>query len=275
MKKTILLLLALTIFAQFSISYAELDVYYLDVGQGDAAVVLCEGEAMVIDGGPVKASSFMYSFIKNTLGLHSVKYMIASHPHEDHIGGLSGVLNAVPVDLILSPVLEWDSKPFDSLLKYADYQGCPILVPQDGDEFILGGATITILLCWPEAWGENDMSIVLRIDYGETSFLFTGDAEYMAEYMAIDNELPLKANVLKVGHHGSISSSTGEFLDAVRPEYAIISCGKDNSYGHPHKETLEALKNRDVSIFRTDLNGTIHFHSNGEDITFETERKNP
>ncbi len=101
MKKTIVLLLALTICAQLSISYAELDVYYLDVGQGDAAVILFDGEAMVIDGGPVKASSYMYSFIKNTLGLHSVKYMIASHPHEDHIGGLSGVLNAVPVDLIL------------------------------------------------------------------------------------------------------------------------------------------------------------------------------
>ena len=274
MKKTIVLLLIIIICSELTITHAELDVYYLDVGQGDAAVVICDDEAMVIDGGPAKASSLMYSFIRNTLELSAIRYMVATHPHEDHIGGLSGVLNAVPVDLILSPVLEWDTRAFNSILKYADFQGSPILIPEDGDQFSLGDAIVTILLCWPDAWTENDMSIILRIDYMDTSFLFTGDAEYMAEYMVIDGLLPLEANVLKVGHHGSQTSSTLEFINAVNPTYAVISCGRNNSYGHPHKETLESLANKDVTILRTDLQGTIHFHSNGESISFEAERRN-
>ena len=270
--KRLLFFLAVT-YAMITVANAEMDVYFLDVGQGDAAVIICDGEAMVVDGGPAKASSFMYSFVRNTLELLSIRYMVATHPHEDHIGGLSGVLNAVPVDLILSPVTEWDTRAFESILKYAVFQGCPIIVPEDGDQFSLGNATFTILLCWPEAWGENDKSIIFRIDYGETSLLFTGDAEYMAEYMVIDSGLPLKADVLKVGHHGSHSSSTGEFFDAVSPTYAVISSGKGNSYGHPHEETLEALRERNVTIYRTDLLGTIHFHSDGKEFMIETERR--
>ena len=272
MKRLFLILILLLLLR--GTAYADMDVYFLDVGQGDAAIIICDGEAMVIDGGPAKASSFMYSLVRNTLELPYIRYMVATHPHEDHIGGLSGVLNAVPVDLILSPVLEWDTRAFNSILKYADFQGSPILIPEDGDQFSLGDAIVTILLCWPDAWTENDMSIILRIDYMDTSFLFTGDAEYMAEYMVIDGLLPLEANVLKVGHHGSQTSSTLEFINAVNPTYAVISCGRNNSYGHPHKETLESLSNKDVTILRTDLQGTIHFHSNGESITFETERRN-
>ena len=182
-------------------------------------------------------------------------------------------MSAVPVDLILSPVLEWDTQVFHNMTYNATRQGTPILVPNEGDEFRLGDAVITILHCWPEAWTTNDMSIVLRVDYGENSVLFTGDAEMMSEYMMIDSGLPLKADVLKVGHHGSDTSSTVEFLNAVSPKYAVISCGYGNAYGHPRRGTLSSLKLLDVTLFRTDLQGTITMHSDGKTITFKTERR--
>ena len=225
---------------------------------------------MVIDGGP-GSESYMISMIVHRK-LSQIKYLVATHPHEDHVGGLASVLTAAPVDLILSPVLDWDTLVFKNMLKYAEAQGTPIVVPYEGDEYSLGGATITILHCWPEAWTVNDMSIVLRIDYGNTSVLFTGDAETMSEYMMVDSDLPLKADVLKVGHHGSNSSSSFEFLDAVSPQYAVISCGYGNIYGHPNRETLYSLKRLGVTLFRTDMQGMITMHSDGENITFETER---
>ena len=268
MKKMMALLLVLLFLPV--LAFADLEVYFLDVGQGDSAIVLCDGESMIIDGGPASASSFLYSFIRDTLGLEHIDYMVATHPHEDHIGGLPAVLNAVPVDLILSPVSEWDTKRFESISKYAQAQGAQIIVPDEGDMLSLGSATVMVLHCWPDAWTVNDMSIVVRIDYGQTSFLFTGDAEYSSEYMMIDAQFPLKADVLKAGHHGSYTSSSYEFLESVQPNYVIISCGTENGYGHPHQETLDKLKN--VEIYRTDLQGTIHCISDGKTIRFTTER---
>ena len=254
-------------------AHAELTVYFFDVGQGDSALVLCDGESMIIDGGPASASDFLYSFIRNTLKLKSLDYMVATHPHEDHIGGLPAVLSAVPVDLILSPTSDWDNDRFQILKRYADAQKAPLLIAYEGDTLHLGGATITILHSWFDAWTTNDMSIVLRVDYGETSILFTGDAEYMSEYMMIDAGYNLQADILKVGHHGSHTSSSMEFLQAVNPSYAVISCGRANGYGHPHQETLDSLKSINAQVFRTDLQGTIICVSDGDTITFIPERE--
>ena len=163
-----------------AIALADLEVHFLDVGQGDCAVVLCDGEAMIIDGGPYGASGKVYSYVRKTLNLRHVDYLVSTHPHVDHVYGLSSVLNAARVDLILTPVLQWDSKSFNAMLKYAKKQDTPVTVPSEGDTLMLGNATVTILHCWPEAVKEgrtNDSSIVLRIDYGHTSFLFTGDTE--------------------------------------------------------------------------------------------------
>ena len=145
--------------------------------------------------------------------------------------------------------------------KYAEAQGTPIVVPMEGDAFSLGSAIVTIIHCWPEAWEDNDMSIVLRLDYGETSFLFTGDAEIMSEEMMLGDGIPLKADVLKVAHHGSRYSSSPEFLAAVRPEWAVISCGNGNAYGHPNENVLQALSQ--ATVLRTDQMGTIVLHSDG------------
>ena len=268
MKKMIAILL-LFLFLPVS-ALADLQVHFLDVGQGDCTIVLCDGESMVIDGGPASASRFVYSYVRKTLKLQHIDYVISTHPHLDHVYGLSSVLNAAPVDLILTPVLEWDSKAFNAMLKYAEAQGTPLSVPQEGDTLRLGGATVTILHCWPEAldYGRtNDSSIVTRIDYGETSFIITGDAEDWSEYMMIDAGYDLKADVLRVSHHGSSTGSTMEFLQAVQPEYAVISVGKDNGYGHPHTEVLERLNEIGAKVLRTDELGTIVFQSDGNILT--------
>ena len=249
---------------------SRLEVHFLSVGQGDCAIVLCDGESMVIDGGPRGASQYVYSYVHDTLRLSHIDYIVSTHPHLDHVGGLASVLNAAPVDLILTPLTEWNSKAFNSMLKYAELQGTPLVVPREGDTLQLGSAVITILHCWPEAVQQsrtNDSSIVLRIDFGSTSFLFTGDAEDWSEYMMIDSRVNLKADVLKVSHHGSGTASTEEFLKAVQPEYAVISVGKNNEYGHPHRNVLDRLSSIGASVLRTDELGTIIIESDGKNIT--------
>ena len=259
---------------------AELNAWFLDVGQGDCTVIVCDGAAMVIDGGPVGASGRVYSFIRDELGLDLIDYVISTHPHEDHIGGLPAVLNAAPVDLLLYPVREWSGKRFASLMEYAELSGTPVSVPAEGDMLELGGSTVTVLHCWPEAvrWAGggveyvNDMSIVVRIDYGDVSLIVTGDAEAASEYMMIDSGMPLKADVLRVAHHGSTYSTMDEFLSAVSPRCAVISCGKGNGYGHPHGRVLNLLEREDVWVFRTDLQGTVRMASDGKQIKYSVDR---
>ena len=260
-----------------ALALADLEAFFLDVGQGDCTVILCDGEAMIIDGGPASASDLVYAFLRDTLEVKELKYVVSTHPHEDHLSGLNAVLNAVPTDLVLSPVTEWNTKRFERFMKYARKQGAPVVVPEAGDRYSLGGAVVTVLQCWPEAvaWRENDvndMSIMIRVDYGKTSLIVTGDAEEASEYMVLDSGLPLKADVLRVGHHGSTYSTSAPFLKAVSPAYAVISCGEGNSYFHPHRRVLNALKKAGVTLFRTDLQGTVRMASDGERIVFGSEK---
>lgn len=276
MKKILsLLLLMLLMFTAGcgTIASAEnLLVYFLDVGQADAAILQCGDEVMMIDGGESSDSSLIYSYLTKTLGITHIDYMIATHPHADHIGGLSGALNACSVGVIYSPVRSNDSKQFSSLVKYVQKQGRELTVPEIGDSFAFGDAQVQFLSPMKEYSNINDCSIVVRITHGNNTFLFTGDAEWDAEHDMVDSGYDLSAAVLKVGHHGSDTSSSYVFLREVMPKYAVISCGKDNSYGHPTEAVLSRLRDVSAQILRTDLQGDVVFVSDGSTLSFGTEK---
>ena len=247
------------------------EVHYLDVGQGDCSLILCDGHAMLIDGGEASESSKVYAYLKAN-GVNHLDYMVATHAHSDHIGGLSGALNYATVDTAFCPVTEYDSKTFSSMVKYLGNQGLSITVPRAGESFMLGSAYVQILGPQGTYDDQNDMSIVLKVTYEETSFLFTGDAERTAEADILDAGYDLSATVLKVGHHGSDTSTSYPFLREIMPEYAVIQVGKDNSYGHPTEDTLSRLRDADVKVYRNDLQGTVICTSDGKSVTFSTEK---
>jgi competence protein ComEC len=250
---------------------AGLTVYFIDVGQADSALVLCGGAAMLIDGGNVADSDLIYAFLKNC-GVTYLDYIVGTHAHEDHIGGLAGALNYATVGTTYCPVTEFDSKAFDSFVKYLGEQDKAITVPSPGDTFTLGGADVEILGPIRPSDEPNNMSIVLKLTYGDVSFLFTGDAERAEEADIIEAGYDLSVTVLKVSHHGSETSTIYPFLREVMPEYAVISCGKNNSYGHPDENLLSRLRDADAMVFRTDMQGTITATSDGKTVTFTTER---
>ena len=276
MKKILsLLLLMLLMFTAGcgTIASAEnLLVYFLDVGQADAAILQCGDEVMMIDGGESSDSSLIYSYLTKTLGITHIDYMIATHPHSDHIGGLSGALNACSVGVVYSPVRNYDSKQFSSLVKYVQKQGRELTVPEIGDSFAFGDAQVQFLSPMKEYSNINDCSIVVRITHGNNTFLFTGDAEWDAEHDMVDSGYDLSAAVLKVGHHGSDTSSSYVFLREVMPKYAVISCGEGNSYGHPTEAVLSRLRDVGAQVFRTDLQGDVVFVSDGTTLSFGTEK---
>ncbi len=248
------------------------EVHFIDVGQADAALVLCDGKAMLIDGGNAEDSSLIYTYLKDR-GIDYLDYIVCTHGHEDHVGGLAGALNYASAGKALCPVTDYDSRAFQSFVSYLEKQDLSITVPTAGDSFQLGSASVQIL--GPinlEAEDVNNTSIVLRVVYGATSFLFTGDAGREEEQDILNAGYDLDSTVLKVGHHGSASSTTYPFLREVMPEYAVISVGKDNSYGHPTEEVLSRLRDADVKVFRTDMQGDVICSSDGETVSFSVER---
>lgn len=241
-------------------------VRYIDVGQADAALVECDGHYMLIDGGNKGDSSLIYSVLKSS-DVDHLDIVVGTHAHEDHIGGLPGAYNYATVDLTLCPVKSYDSEAFSDFAKYSG----SLTVPSVGDTYELGSADVKILGVNGGS-DTNDTSIILKVIYGETSFLFTGDAEYNAEQAVLNRGADLSANVLKVGHHGSDTSTGYQFLREIMPEYAIISCGKGNSYGHPTDTVLSRLRDADVKVYRTDLNGDITVTSDGKTVSVSTNK---
>ncbi|MDR0434872.1 MAG: MBL fold metallo-hydrolase, partial [Gracilibacteraceae bacterium] len=248
-----------------------LTVYFIDVGQADAALVVCAGETMLIDGGNAEDSDLIYAFLKNR-HVSRLNYIVATHAHEDHIGGLAGALNYAAADTAYCPVTAHESKAFGDFVKYLAQQGKSITVPNPGDRFTLGSAEVEILGPLRPSDEPNNTSIVLKLTYGDVSFLFTGDCERDEEADILAAGFDLAATVLKVGHHGSSTSTSYPFLREITPRYAVISCGENNSYGHPHEETLSKLRDADVTLYRTDMQGTITAFSDGKTVSFSPER---
>lgn len=249
----------------------QLTVHYIDVGQADCELLLSEGSAMLIDAGNNADGDMVVDYLKSQ-GVTRLDYVVGTHPHEDHIGGLDDVINNFEVGTVIMPEAETNTKTFEDVLDAIDAKNLTITTPVPGDNYDFGGVQFTILAPNGDSYSSlNDYSVVIRLVNGQDSFLFTGDAETASEKEMLQNGLPLQSTVLKVGHHGSSTSSSEDFLNAVNPSYGIISCETGNDYGHPHQETLDRLQAHNISYFRTDTQGTIIASSDGNGVTFNTQ----
>lgn len=249
-----------------------LEVHFIDVGQGDATLIRCGEEAMLIDGGTEYSGTRVQLYLKK-LGITRLKYVVGTHPDADHIGGLATVLYNFETETVLMTDREAKTKVYDNLMGTMRDRGYTKTLPMPGTVYELGEGRFTVLGPLEEAKDSNNESIALRFEFGETSFLFCGDAEREEEETLIHSMRTLRSTVYKVSHHGSNSSSSSAFLLGVRPRYAVISCGADNDYGHPHAEAIERLQKMDATIFRTDEAGTIWAVSDGREITWSTEKE--
>ena len=249
------------------------EVRFLDIGQGDSALVRCGNETMLIDGGKVKNNQKLVARLKE-LNVDHLDAVICSHPDEDHCGGLAAVLSTTKADSFYCSVDSWHTKVFSDVVKYVEQQGISVTVPTAGDTFALGQAQVEFLGPVEDyADDPNEGSLVARVRYGETSFLFTGDMGFEAEDDMLAANVDVSATVLKVAHHGSAGSSSTEFLEAVNPEYAVISVGADNDYGHPTEAALNRLARCGIAVYRTDLLGEIVAVSDGTTVTISSEEK--
>ena len=250
---------------------SKFEVHYIDVGQADAALVFSDNETMLIDGGNPGDSSLIATYLKKH-NIETLDYIICSHAHDDHVGGLPGALSVVNVKKVFAPTTESSIKAYQSFKTKVSAQGLTVENPSPGDSFQFGNSSVLFLGPVHENVSDpNNTSVVLKITYGNTSFLFTGDAERDEEQSILSQKYDLSATVLKIGHHGSNDSTTYPFLREIMPEYAIISVG-ENSYGHPAEDLLSRLRDANVKVYRTDVQGDIIATSNGKDVTIKTSR---
>lgn len=252
-----------------SITNSELTVSFIDVGQGDATLIECGDQVMLIDAGLYGERYTVTSYIANR-GIKNIDYCVATHPHSDHIGGMSQVIYNFNVKNLVYPICDKEKENMNYVLDACDERDVNYINPDIGDTFSLGGATVTVLSPKHKAEYENtnNYSLVLKLEYENVSFLFMGDAESKVEKELLRSGYDLSADILKCGHHGSSTSSSEKFIDAVNPVAAVISCGKNNDYGHPHRETKDTLNKRNIQIYRTDESSHIVACSDGDFVTF-------
>lgn len=243
-------------------------VHYIDVGQGDSELVCCNGEYMLIDAGEPDASDAVLEYL-DALGIDRLDYLVCTHGHSDHCGGLDAVVESLGVETVFTSPCAGDSPSYEIFTDAVYDAGLELTVPVLGESYRLGEASFSFIGPLEDYDNLNDDSLVMRLEYGDTSFLFTGDMTSKAEKDLINDGADLRCDVLKVGHHGSSGSSCYQFLYEAQPGIGVISCEKGNSYGHPHEETLSRLNDADVTVYRTDLEGSIVIFSDG----MKVERK--
>ncbi len=254
----------------------SLTVHFLDVGQADCALLECGGEYLLIDGGNQEDGSLVISYLED-MGVQELTAVVCTHAHEDHVGGLPAVLAVYPTAAVYAPTRTYSSNVFDDFVYYTDQQGLTITIPEPGDALTLGDTRITVLGPVTSYAETNDTSIILKAEFGSTSFLFTGDMEVAAENDMLDywgSRVDWNVDVLKVGHHGSDTSTGYRFLNEVMPTYGVISVGTGNTYGHPNEEPLSRLQDAGVTLFRTDYLGTVIATSDGSEVSFQWENQN-
>lgn len=245
-----------------------LEIHYLDVGQGDSTLILCDGHAMLIDAGDNDRGTAVQSYLESQ-GVTTLDYVIGTHPDADHIGGLDVVLYKFDCQMVMMPDFEKDTRTYDDVVQTMKQKRYKNTLPEVGTVYELGSAVFTIVAPNGEYGDDaNDYSVGILLQHGKNRFLFTGDAEEASEADMLENGIDLEADVFKASHHGSRTANTEEFLQTVDPDYVVISCGQDNSYGHPHAEVMNRLRAMGISVFRTDEQGTIVAYSDGTEITF-------
>ena len=260
-------LLSLNVFAA-----DDMQVHFLNVGQADSTLITCGDHAMLIDAGNDDDDVSVLNYIQSKQGISYLDYVVCTHPHEDHIGAMDSVISNVDVGTVLMPNVTTTTQTFNDLLTSIDNNGLSITVPEVGQEYTLGDATFTVLGPVND-YGDNlnNWSIGIKLTYGDSDFVFTGDAEENAENDIVGTGIDLSAEVFRAGHHGSSTSNSDSLLSAISPEYTVISVGEGNSYGHPNAEALDRFNNYGIQIFRTDKQGTIVASTDGNSITWNTE----
>ena len=254
-------------------SDTPLSVHFIDVGQGDCILIKSESNAILIDAGEKGNENTVIEYIRSQ-GIQTLDYVIATHPHSDHIGSLDEVIDAFTVSNVIMPKLTKSNMPttsaYESLLTSIKNSGAKVISAKTGASYTLDKLEMTVLSPIEQSDDLNDMSVVINLTYGDTSFLFMGDAEKSAESLILKSDYSeyLNVDVLKVGHHGSSTSTGKKFLSAVSPETAVIMCGIDNEYGHPHDETIALLSERNINVLRTDELGTIVIGSDGFKLVY-------
>lgn len=246
-----------------------LKVYITDVGQADSILIRDGNYNALIDAGNNSDGERLVKYYKE-LGITNFKYVFASHPHEDHIGGMDDIINNFDIENFYMPDKLSTTKTFEDMLDALERKNLKYIVPKVNDKLSLNNSNIDVIYVGSDVTDINDSSIVLKLNYFSNSFLFTGDLGSNKEKEILNSGANIKADVLKVGHHGSSYSTASSFLDKVNPSFAALSVGKDNIYKHPASSTLEKLNKRGIKVYRTDLDGTILFESNGKDISVST-----
>ena len=254
----------------------KLVVHFIDIGQADCMVLECGGETMLIDGGYPERADEVIAYMQEQ-GIESLDLVVGTHPHADHIGATPAIMAAFPPETVWSGPITYSNDTVSNFRQVTRELGLTIEYPQPGDTYQLGGAYITVLGPVKTDYEDvNDLSLVMMVEFGETRFLFTGDMEQLAEDDMLDywgEDYDFSADVLKVGHHGSYSSTGYRLLREVLPTYGVICVGGNNDYGHPHEEPISRLKDAEVSIYRTDKMYDIVAVSDGYDITFSWQNK--
>lgn len=243
-------------------------VNYIDVGQGDSILVQVNGKNLLIDAGPNSSTDKLVSYL-NKQNIKKLDFVVATHPHEDHIGAMDTIINKYNIGEFYAPKKTTTTKTFESMVNALKSKNIKINAATAGVSLDLG-KNVKCEMIAPNAPNYEDLnnySAVIKITYGNSKFLFMGDAESLSEKEILNKNHDVSSDVLKLGHHGSSSSSSKAFLDKVSPKIAIISCGKNNDYGHPHKETSTEMKKRNIQVYRTDIDGSIVLISDGKKIS--------